>query len=206
MPTGVALRDARQRLFDAAERVLLHAGPVGLTSRAVTAEADVAKGVLHKHFRDFDGFLTELVLDRVAKVEADAARLRDRAGSATPADNLAEAVTTLFSPLGVAIVALVISRDALRSALREAGAGRLPLLGQGTAMIADYLAVERDLGRIERSADVDELAPTLVGAAHLLFTERQPARPTRASVRKLVDGILAGVAPRCATPSTSGRT
>jgi AcrR family transcriptional regulator len=42
MPTGVALRDAREQLFAAAERVLLRAGPNGLTSRAVTAEAGVA--------------------------------------------------------------------------------------------------------------------------------------------------------------------
>ncbi|MER7370837.1 TetR family transcriptional regulator, partial [Nonomuraea wenchangensis] len=50
MPTGVALRDVRQQLFDAAERVLLRAGATGLTSRAVTDEAGVAKGVLHRHF------------------------------------------------------------------------------------------------------------------------------------------------------------
>ena len=36
MPTGVAIRDARAQLFDAAERVLLRAGPNALTSRAVT--------------------------------------------------------------------------------------------------------------------------------------------------------------------------
>jgi AcrR family transcriptional regulator len=42
----VALRDARQQLFDAAERILLRSGPNALTSRAVTAEAGCAKGVL----------------------------------------------------------------------------------------------------------------------------------------------------------------
>ena len=39
MPTGVAIRDAREQLFDAAERVLLAGGPSALTTRAVTAEA-----------------------------------------------------------------------------------------------------------------------------------------------------------------------
>jgi len=56
MPTGVAIRDVRAQLFDAAERVLRRDGPSGLTSRAVTAEAGVAKGVLHRHFDDFDAF------------------------------------------------------------------------------------------------------------------------------------------------------
>ena len=57
MPTGIALQDARERLFAAAERILLRDGPSGLTSRAVTDEAGVAKGVLHRHFADFDDFL-----------------------------------------------------------------------------------------------------------------------------------------------------
>jgi len=49
VPTGVAIRDPRGQLFDAAERVLLRDGLSGLTSRAVTTEAGVAKGVLHLH-------------------------------------------------------------------------------------------------------------------------------------------------------------
>src|ERR1700724_3650096 len=65
VPTGVAIRDPRGQLFDAAERVLLRDGPAALTSRAVTAEAGVAKGVLHRHFADFDAFLAAFVLDRV---------------------------------------------------------------------------------------------------------------------------------------------
>jgi AcrR family transcriptional regulator len=67
VPTGVALRDAREQLFDAAERVLLRDGPSALTSRAVTTEAGCAKGVLHRHFADLDAFLAELVLDRIGR-------------------------------------------------------------------------------------------------------------------------------------------
>jgi DNA-binding transcriptional regulator YbjK len=36
VPTGVHIRDAREQLFKAAERVLLRDGPSALTSRAVT--------------------------------------------------------------------------------------------------------------------------------------------------------------------------
>ena len=80
MPTGVHLRDVREQLFDAAERLLLEGGPSALTSRAVTTEAGVAKGVLHKHFDDFDGFLAEFVLDRVDKMDARAKALLASAG------------------------------------------------------------------------------------------------------------------------------
>src|SRR3569833_1160895 len=81
VPTGVHLRDAREQLFGAAERALLRDGPHALTSRAVTAEAGVAKGVLHRHFADFDAFLAELVLARLARLAAQAAALRESVGS-----------------------------------------------------------------------------------------------------------------------------
>ncbi len=84
MPTGVAIRGPRGQLFDAAERVLLRDGPGALTSRAVTAEAGVAKGVLHRHFAGLDAFLAELALDHAVRIGAQAA-LRATAGSGTVA-------------------------------------------------------------------------------------------------------------------------
>src|SRR5215813_9316346 len=87
VPTGVAIRDPRGQLFGAAERVLLRDGPGGLTSRAVTAEAGVAKGVLHRHFADFDAFLAELALDRIAQLERQGAKLKEAAGTGSVVDN-----------------------------------------------------------------------------------------------------------------------
>ncbi|MBS2961503.1 TetR family transcriptional regulator [Actinocrinis puniceicyclus] len=192
MPTGVALRDPREQLFAAAERVLLRDGPSALTSRAVTMEAGCAKGVLHRHFADFDAFLTELVLDRVARIEVEATALRARAGTGTVAGNLTAALTELFGAVVVAIVALIISRDGLRARLREAGTARIPLLGEGTRMIASYLAAERDLGRVAADADVGTLAATLIGAGHLLFADRKGAAPSADALRDVVATVLAG--------------
>lgn len=192
MPTGVALRDARQQLFEAAERVLVRDGATGLTSRAVTTEAGVAKGVLHRHFADFDAFLAELVLDRLGRVKAQAAALRDAAGTGAVADNLTSALLSIFDPVVVAIVALVIARDELRTRLRAAGTARLPLVGESADLVAGYLAAERACGRIAPDADVGTLAPTLIGAAHLAFTERKDDPPEPGDVRKIVTTVLAG--------------
>jgi AcrR family transcriptional regulator len=192
LPTGVALQDPRQQLFEAAVRVLVRDGATGLTSRAVTIEAGVAKGVLHRHFADFDAFLAALVLDRIARVEAHASALRDAAGTGTVADNLTRALVTLFEPVMVAIVVLVIARDELRRRLRSAGTARFPLVGEGVAMVAGYLTAERDLGRIAPDADVDTLAPTLIGAAQLLFTEQADNPPQPDAVRRVVNTVLAG--------------
>ncbi|WP_188197839.1 TetR/AcrR family transcriptional regulator [Nonomuraea sp. SYSU D8015] len=193
MPTGVAIRDVRQQLFDAAERVLLRDGPSALTSRAVTDEAGVAKGVLHRHFADFDAFLAEFVLDRVDRMDSQAAALREAAGTGTVAGNLADALTALFGSVAVAIVALVTFRDELRARLRRTWPAGVPVLTEAVGMIASYLTAERDLGRLAADADVDTLAPTLIGAGHLLFADRQGGPPETEAVRKMVTAVVGGV-------------
>ncbi|GGI98424.1 TetR family transcriptional regulator [Saccharopolyspora subtropica] len=196
MPTGVHIRDVREQLFAAAERVLLRDGPNALTSRAVTTEAGCAKGVLHRHFADFDAFLTELVLDRIGRIDEQATALRESAGTGTVAGNLADALTALFGPVAVSIVGLITFRDELRTRLRQArSTGGVPLLSEAAAMIAAYLTAERELGRLTPDADVDTLAPTLVGAAHLLFADRESTPPQPATVHRVVTTVLAGTTP-----------
>ncbi|KOG61222.1 TetR family transcriptional regulator [Streptomyces griseoflavus] len=193
MPTGVAIRDAREQLFDAAERVLLRDGPSALSSRAVTTEAGCAKGVLHRHFDDFDAFLAELVRDRIARMDGRAAALRDAAGTGTVVGHLTEALTELFGPVAVAIVGLVTSRDELRARLRRTTPTGIPLLTEAAAALASYLAAERERGRIAPDADIDSLAPTLIGSGHLLFADRMGERPEGAAVRKVVAAVMGGV-------------
>jgi AcrR family transcriptional regulator len=191
VPTGVAIRDPRGQLFEAAERVLLRDGPTALTSRAVTAEAAVAKGVLHRHFADFDAFLADFALDRVAGIGDLADGLRARAGTGTVAGNLAAALAELFTPQVLALIRLVIARDELRARLRTATGSRLPLVSESTAMVAGYLEAERDLGRIASAADIGTLAPTLIGAAHLLFTDTDGPLPDAGAVGKVVATVFA---------------
>ncbi len=195
MPTGVALRDVCEQLFDAAERVLLRDGPHALTSRAVTTEAGVAKGVLHRHFADFDAFLAELIEDRIARLGRQAEALRESAGTGTVTGNLTGALAELFGSVAIQIVSLLIFRDDLRARLRRTRPTGVPLATEAAAMIASYLSAERDLGRIAPEADVDTLAPTLIGAGHLLFAGRDGVPPDAAEVRKVVTAVLAGAGP-----------
>ncbi|GLY66676.1 TetR/AcrR family transcriptional regulator [Amycolatopsis taiwanensis] len=176
------------------ERVLVRDGPHALTSRAVTTEAGCAKGVLHRHFADFDAFLAELVLDRIAAMDIQSAALRESAGTGAVADNLTDALITVFQSVAVAIVALITFRDDLRARLRQVRpAVGVPVLTEAVAMIAAYLTAERDLGRIAADdADVETLARTLIGAGHLLFADRNGPTPDREAVRNMVTTVLAG--------------
>jgi AcrR family transcriptional regulator len=189
VPTGVAIRDVREQLFDAAERVLLRDGPSALTSRAVTDEANVAKGVLHRHFDDFDAFLAEFVLDRVNRMDAQAAALREAAGTGMVIDNIADALTAVFGSVAVAIVPLVTFRIQLRVRLRREWPAGVPVLTEAAIMIADYLTAERDLGRISPTAEPQGLAPMLIGTGHLLFADRNN-QPDAATLRKMVNDVV----------------
>jgi AcrR family transcriptional regulator len=194
VPTGVAIRDPRGQLFDAAERVLLRDGPGALTSRAVTAEAGVAKGVLHRHFADFDAFLAELALDRIATIDRQGADLRAAAGTGSVAGNLAAALPDLFSPAVLALVRLVIARDELRDRLRAATGSRIPVVSESAAMVRGYLAAEQDLGRIAADADIGTLAPMLTASAHMLFTDTD-GTPDGDAVARVVTVALASACP-----------
>lgn len=195
MPTGVALHDARAQLIAAAERVLIREGAGGLTSRAVTDEAGVAKGVLHRHFTDFDDFLAELVRGRIGRVEAQAGELREAAGSGTLVSNLAEALTGIFEPVNLGLVGVVIARDELRSRLRATTPRGLPILTEAAAGLAAYLEAEQRLGRVRPDADARALALTLIGTGHLLFAGELGGLPDASAVQEIVESITVGAEP-----------
>ena len=169
-------------------------GPSALTSRAVTTEAGVAKGVLHRHFEDFDAFLAGLVEDRMARIgRQSAAALREAAGTGTVVANLTSALTDLFGSVAVAIIPLSSSGMSCGPGCATPGR-RCPHPGpEAAAMIAAYLTAERDMGGIAAVADVDTLAPTLIGAGRLLTADRKNAPPEPAAVTKVVSTVIASV-------------
>lgn len=144
---------------------------------------------MHRHFTDFDSFLAELILDRAAQLSATASEV---AGTGTVIDNLTEALTTVFTPLAVAMVALVITRDSLRERLRKADAARFPLLAEGTRMITAYLTQEQALGRVAPTVDIPTFSHMLIGSVHLLFTDRDGGPPDAEALRKTIAEALRG--------------
>jgi AcrR family transcriptional regulator len=187
VPTGVPLRDVDDQLFQAARRVLRRDGPVALTSRAVTTEAGVAKGILHRHFADFDTFLASLVLARIEALDERSAALRASAGSGTVAGNVADALVSALDADALALIALVTSRGDLLARLRITTPAGVPLLAEATRMVTAYLTAERGLGRIALEADVDRLAPALVGAAYLLLAGGEAQED---EVRRVVAAVV----------------
>ncbi|MEJ3403437.1 TetR/AcrR family transcriptional regulator [Rathayibacter sp. YIM 133350] len=191
MPTGIALQDARARLFAAATRLLEREGAAGLTSRALTDEAGVAKGVLHRYFSDFDSFLAELLEDRIASMSAWYSALVDRTGEGELIDNVVDAVESFFRPPTMALISLVITNDRLRDRLRrEFPTGGIPLLAPAVRGLSAYLEAERGIGRLRADAETGILALTIVGTGHLLHGGELGAEPDRAAVFEVMESIL----------------
>ena len=203
MPTGVPIPDIRDQLYAAAESVLLREGPDALTSRAVTTEAGVAKGILHRHFRDFDGFLAAFVLSHIERLDTLAGNLRAAAGTATVAANVAGALAAALSPTAIRIISLVCSRRELLSRLRLTSPTGVPLAMEISKMIAAYLTAERGLGRIPIQTDVDSLAVLLVGGAHMRAAglDDRPIKPEH--LRDLLEVVTESAAGHRAERVTS---
>jgi AcrR family transcriptional regulator len=207
MTRGVAIPEVGEQLFAAADRVLARDGPAGLTTRAVTAEAGVANGVLHRHFRDLDAFLASFIASRLEAIADGAAALPGRAGQGTVTGNLTDATVAVFGASAQALMSLVAAKPDLGPALEHAS-GRSAGLGDIERHFAAYLDAEKRLGRIGPAADTQTLAFTLLGTVHHLVITRPGDEPgLRPQVRTIVAALAAGMDPGAApAPSAPERS
>ena len=196
MARGVAIPEVREQLFAAADRVLAGTGPAGLTTRAITTEAGVANGVLHRHFRDLDAFLAEFTSSRLAAIARTAASMPSRAGQGSVAANLTDAILALFGADALAMMNLVAARPELQPAAEHAAAPAAGGISDVEGHFAAYLDAEGKLGRIAPGTDTQALAFTLIGAVHHLVITNPaglPDLPER--VRRIVAALMAGMGP-----------
>ncbi|MDH6544460.1 TetR family transcriptional regulator [Streptomyces lavendulae] len=191
-PRGVAIPDLRERLFAAAERVVTRDGAAALTSRAVTDEAQCAKGVLHAHFAGLDEFVAALVLDRFAGSARGAEALAGRVGRGAVADNLVDFAVALLDSLDPAVVGLAMTRPTTSLHTRRALEAGEPGFAAMQGSVAGYLEAEREAGRVPEGADPHTIALALVGTVHHLLMTRSPHAPfdSRATSARLVTVLL----------------
>jgi AcrR family transcriptional regulator len=202
---GVAIAAIRERLRDAAERRLVRDCPERLTSRAITSEAVCAKGILHRHFPDLDGFLTEFVLDRLGSATSEVARLPASAGEGTVVGNLCSAARSLFGSSMLATANLVTARPSIFAPIRELElrTGQLAL-SDIEGSFAAYLRAEKRLGRISPDADVETLALALIGALHHLFVSGRAGPNLAQRVDQIVLALFRGVVTQPIASTTDG--
>ena len=191
MPRGVAIPELRQRLFEATERLLLRGGPSALSSRAITTEAGCAKGVLHNHFTDLDEFLTEFVLARFHGTFEEVAQLRERAGLATVADNLARSASALLGAPILAVHDILTVRPSV--AARLSHGHHAPDLAELEDLFAAYLEREKELGRVRPAADSGAAALAIVATVHRIHTSPGSPREAGAALDRVLTIVVSAI-------------
>jgi len=192
MPRGVAIPELRQQLFDAADRLLAREGPHGLSSRAVTTEAGCAKGLLHNHFSDFDGFLAEFVIDRFHRAVEDSARMTAQVGEGSVAANLATAAAGLFDSRALAVATLVMARPSVMT--RVHGHRHTPAMFAVQQVFVSYLEAEQRLGRVRADADIETVVLALLSTAHHLCIMHSNSIPDPLpAVRRVADVLVTAI-------------
>lgn len=197
MPRGVAIPELRERLFRAADQLLVRDGPSGLSTRAITTEAGCAKGVLHNHFTDLDGFLAEFVLTRFHTALHDVVELPAKAGQVTVEANLAEAVAALLGSPVLAAHSILVFRPSLAARLHETHGHHAPNLADLERVFTAYLDAEKELGRILAGADTKAVALALTATVHhILMTRRMDPTTAREALDRVLNVLLTATAPR----------
>ncbi|MFI9488019.1 TetR/AcrR family transcriptional regulator [Promicromonospora sp. NPDC052451] len=187
----------RERILDAAARVMREQGVAHATTKEIARAAGCSEALLYRHFDDKQGLFMAVLQERLPGfVLPDSA-----VGSGSVADNLARMVTGLldFYVESFPVSASIFSSSTLLARHREAiaahGAG--PQTPQ--VRVQAYLEAERDAGRVRPDADAEAAARLLVGAAlHQAFLatfwgDGSTAEPGLAD--RLVAPLLPGLLP-----------
>ncbi len=194
----------RDRMLDAAARVMRTHGLAHATTKQIAKEAGYSEAALYKHFRDKTDLFLAVLSERAPNSLASLlGGLGQRVGQGTVRETLEDiaraaiAFYRLNFPMAASLFAEPNLLAAHRQALRERGAGPAHV----SDAVAEYLSAERYLGRITPGIDPQAAAALLLGAClqHAFlghFTDRQDDEDSdRRLARSLVDTLAAGLLP-----------
>ncbi len=189
----------RQRILDAAQRLLETGGLARLTTKELAHAADCAEGTLFKHFRSKEDIILAVVME-------NAPRFRDavshsRRASRPVEKNLEDIALACirFSEKLIPLGACLLGDAALLERHRKLEPGRGPK--EAFQLIADYVAQEQAAGRIDARAAPASVALLLFGPCFQRVFIRQVVGkdPAPADDRKfiadLVGTIMQGLKP-----------
>jgi AcrR family transcriptional regulator len=197
----------RQRLLDAAERVIRTKGLAAASTREIAREAGCADGTLYNHFADRADLFVAIFLDKLLPDYWEAlTKLPYCIGEGTVQAHLEELAHIALAfyykagPLRAALFAepelLQRYRDALKAQAQNRNQERpAPLL-------AAYLRAEQRLGRVAAEANPAIAAEALFGtcASYALrqcfFGENPNLEADRQFVQALVRSLMEGLSPR----------
>lgn len=194
----------RDRILDAAARVMLEQGVAGATTKQIARAAGVAEGTLYIHFKDKSELYMAVLHERSPGFIPMLAALSEQVGEGTVEERL---TGVLLKALPFYRATIPMSASYLydpellarhREFLRERGAGPR----RGNELLARYLRAEQALGRVRPDADLDAIVDLLLGAClmHVLWelvSDDQPAPPQEDAryIARIVGSVMPLLAP-----------
>ncbi|MCI0439932.1 MAG: TetR/AcrR family transcriptional regulator [Chloroflexi bacterium] len=191
--------DTRQRIIEAAERVMRARGFARTTTKEIAREAGCSEGNLYNHFDSKEGLFFAVICERFPGFVPLILTLHERVGTESVQSILEEVARTAIAffdevlPMSAAIMA---TRE-LREDLRRHNMGP----HRANEGLTAYLRQEQRLGRISASADPEAAAALLLGACHqratyaLFLGKENLASSDERFVKDLVRTLTQGLSP-----------
>lgn len=157
--------NTRDRILEAAERIMRTKGLAQATTREIAREAGCSEGTLYNHFESKEALFLAVLRDRLPDFIRQVVAFPERAGSGTVRGNLEEIGCAALSfyreviPLGACLLSEPGRLATQRDYLRERGAGP----HKAHELVARYLRAEQEHGRVRRNADPLAAARLLLG-------------------------------------------
>jgi AcrR family transcriptional regulator len=162
----MALPSTRERILEAAARLMSTRGLAATTTKEIAREAGFSEAALYKHFRDKEDLFLCVLSTRLPPLITLLDELPERVGRGTVATNLEEVAraAVAFYDRSVPMAASLFADPELlarhRERLQESGAGpQRPYEG-----VAAYLKAEQRLGRLSPAVRPAVAAGLLLGA------------------------------------------
>jgi AcrR family transcriptional regulator len=158
----------RERIVEAAERVVRERGLARTTTKEIARAAGYSEGTLYKYFESKEDLFLAVLAERLPSFVVLVEELPSRVGRGTVIETLEEVATNALTYYGeiVPMAASIFSEPALlarhREGLRRRGAG--PQMINET--LTSYLEAEKRIGRVREDADPESAAAMILGACY----------------------------------------
>jgi AcrR family transcriptional regulator len=189
----------RGEILQAAETIMRSRGLTGVTTREISKVVGCSEGALYFHFKGRLELLLAMLEEGLPDMLGPLQTLRESEGKRSPQGNLATALLGVFKfhLRVVSGTAGLFAEPELLMAYRESLArqNKGPHLSIG--VLADYIAAEQELGRIDSGVDAKLAAYLLMSASFFrAFMENFTGKPMQPRWNQFVRQLVARVVPR----------
>ena len=192
----------RERMVEAAGRVMRDKGLAHATTKEIAREAGYSEGAIYKHFESKEELFLRVLAERLPPFVDVLGELPRRAGRGTVGGVLEEVAGAALAfygesfPMSVSVFSEPELLARHREEVERRGAGPR----KANEALAAYLEAERNLGRVREGADPEATAAMLLGACFQraffgsYYGEDAPARD-EGFVAGVVGALMRGLSP-----------